>query len=120
MQRLGWLGRALGALALMSCVPSTWGQVFWGSDPFKTMEKVSPAPEVPWEPREALPRVPVPAATPAPETAAPLTLAELTEYALRNNPRARQAWFAARAAAAGVGVEQADRLPQIAGLFSAT
>ena len=45
--------------------------------------------------------------------AAPLTLPELTEFALRNNPRARQAWFAARAAAAGVGIEQGDDLPQI-------
>ncbi|HET7158343.1 MAG TPA: TolC family protein, partial [Burkholderiales bacterium] len=44
-----------------------------------------------------------------------LTLPELTEYALRNNPRARQAWFAARAAAAGVGIEMADDLPTITG-----
>jgi outer membrane protein TolC len=44
----------------------------------------------------------------------------LTEYALRNNPRARQAWFAARAAAAGVGIEQADRLPQVTGLVAAS
>jgi outer membrane protein TolC len=53
-----------------------------------------------------------------PATTAALTLAALTEYALRNNPRAREAWFAARAAAAGVGIEQADLLPQITGLVS--
>jgi outer membrane protein TolC len=47
-------------------------------------------------------------------------LAELTEYALRNNPRARQAWFAARAAAAGVAVEQAALLPEITGLLAAS
>jgi outer membrane protein TolC len=47
-------------------------------------------------------------------------LAELTEYALRNNPRAREAWFAARAAASGVGIEQADLLPQITGLVAAS
>ena len=49
--------------------------------------------------------------------AAPLTLAELTEFALRNNARTRQAWFAARAAAAGVGLEQADLLPTVTGNF---
>ena len=48
-----------------------------------------------------------------PGGAAPLTLPELTELALRNNPRARQAWFAARAAAANVGFVQGDDLPQI-------
>ncbi len=46
---------------------------------------------------------------------APLTLPELTEFALRNNPRTRQAWFAARAAAASVGVVMGDDLPQING-----
>jgi outer membrane protein TolC len=44
----------------------------------------------------------------------------LTEYALRNSPRARQAWFAARAAAAGVGIENADRLPTIVGNLAQT
>ena len=43
----------------------------------------------------------------------PLSLPELTEFALQNNSRTRQAWFAARAAAAGIGIERADDLPQI-------
>jgi outer membrane protein TolC len=47
-------------------------------------------------------------------------LAELTEFALRNNPKTRQAWHAARAAAAGVGVEQADLLPQITANYNLT
>jgi len=97
-----------------------WCQQFWGSDPFKTQDNVSPAPEIKWEPRGPLPPVPAPAVTPEPARSAPLTLAGLTEYALRNNPRARQAWFAARAAAAGVGVEQADMLPQVTGLVAAS
>lgn len=50
----------------------------------------------------------------------PLSLPELTEFALRSNPRTRQTWLAARAAAAGVGIEQADRLPQISAAFAAT
>jgi outer membrane protein TolC len=81
---------------------------------------VSPAPGVPWEPRQALPRITAPEATPQPTSAAPLTLAELTEYALRTNPRTRQAWFAARAAAAGVGFEEADLLPQLTAGFGVT
>lgn len=67
-----------------------------------------------------MPSVPRPQVAQEPTVAAVLTLAELTEYALRNNSRARQAWFAARAAAAGVGIEQADTLPQVTGLVSAS
>ena len=78
-----------------------------------------PAPGVLWEPRQPLPQIAQPESTPLPSSAAAFTLAELTEYALRNNPRARQAWFGARAAAAGVGIEQADMLPQITGLVTA-
>lgn len=47
-----------------------------------------------------------------------LSLPELTEFALRNNPRTRQAWLAARAAAAGVAIEKADLLPQISGTYA--
>lgn len=50
-----------------------------------------------------------------PAGAPPLSLPELTELALQNNPRTRQAWYAARAAAAGVGIQQAQDLPQITG-----
>jgi outer membrane protein len=61
--------------------------------------------------------VTAPEAPGKPSGSEPLTLAELTEFALRNNPRTRQAWFAARAAAAGVGIEQADLLPQISASY---
>ncbi len=47
-----------------------------------------------------------------------MSLPELTEFALRNNPRTRQSWLAARAAAAGVGIEKADQLPQISAAYS--
>jgi outer membrane protein TolC len=120
MERLGWLGRALIAIGLATQGPSGWSQQFWGSDPFKAMVNVSPEPGVAWQPREPLPEVPAPAFTPPPDASTPLTLAELTEYALRNNPRARQAWFAARASAAGVGIEEADYLPQITGTLGVT
>jgi outer membrane protein TolC len=44
----------------------------------------------------------------------------LTEFALRSNPRTRQAWLAARAAAAGVGIERADLLPQLSANYALT
>ncbi|MGZ8267852.1 MAG: TolC family protein [Burkholderiales bacterium] len=86
----------------------------------RTQSNLSPAPGVAWEPKEALPKVVAPETAPPPSTAAPLTLAELTEFALRNNPRVRQAWFAARAAAAGVGIEEADNLPTVTANYALT
>jgi outer membrane protein len=120
MQRRGWFSRVLCALAAALFASSGWSQQWFGNDPFKTLTNVAPAPGSAWTPHAPLPRVMAPAVALPPESPAALTLPELTEYALRNNPRARQAWFAARAAAAGVGIEQADRLPQLTGLFSAT
>ena len=120
MQRLGWVSGALVAFSLLAHCAAARAQVSWWSDPFRTSTDVSPSPGVPWEPRQPLPTITAPDVAPQPTTSAPLTLAELTEYALRNNPRTRQAWFAARAAAAGVGVEQADLLPQITGTYGLT
>jgi outer membrane protein len=65
-----------------------------------------------------LPAVSVPAAAGELARGQPLSLPELTEFALRNNPQTRQSWLAARAAAAGVGIEKADQLPQISGAYS--
>src|SRR5215213_9389997 len=115
MQRFGWLGPGVIALGLFAYGPCAGAQLFWSADPYKTETRVSPAPHRVWEAERPLPPVPQPGTAPVPTSAVPLTLPELTEYALRNNPRARQAWFAARAAAAGVGVEEADLLPQITG-----
>lgn len=82
-------------------------------DPFGTERYVPAAPGVIWRSPDALPAVPQAPTSPLPVADRPLSLPELTEFALRNNPRTRQAWFAARAAAAGVGIERADDLPQI-------
>jgi outer membrane protein len=124
MQRLRSLTRAFITLALFSIMSNAWSQQqLWekltGPDPFRTERNVSPAPFTPWEPTAPLPPVPAPVTAQQQAGEAPLALAELTEFALRNNPRARQAWFAARAAAAGVGIEQADLLPQVSGLLTA-
>lgn len=58
--------------------------------------------------------VPTPAVSPAISgTASPLTLAELTDLALLNNPATREAWAAARAQAAAVGVANAGYFPTL-------
>ena len=123
MQRRGWGRRGVIALGLLAYASTAWSQVFdhfFGPDPFEVMRRVSPAPQTPWEPSTTLPQVNAPVLAPQPLGSAALTLAELTEYALRNNPRARQAWYAARAAAAAVGVERADDFPELNGLFAAS
>ena len=92
--------------------------MFGAIDPLSTGKRVSPAPNLRWEPTQPLPAVLAPSLALELPGAAALTLPELTEYALRNNPKTRQAWFAARAAAAGIGIEQADLLPQLTGTYS--
>jgi len=48
----------------------------------------------------------------------PVSLAQLTDLALRLNVRTRQAWLQARAEAAAVGIERADLLPQLNALLN--
>lgn len=81
-------------------------------DPWDLNQRAAPEPGTQWVPAQPLPVVPAPQNAVSGPGAQPLTLPELTELALRNNPKTRQAWFAARAAAANVGIEQADLLPQ--------
>ncbi|MEK6592580.1 MAG: TolC family protein [Pseudomonadota bacterium] len=120
MQRYSRLWLALIALVGCSMVaPSAWSQ-YWQHDPFDTESKTVPAPGMRWESSRPLPAVTAPASPAQPSHAAPLSLAELTEFALRNNPKTRQAWYGARAAAAGVGVERADLLPQITASYGLT
>jgi len=99
-----FLGAALAALAAPDALTR---------DPFGTERYVPTAPGVMWQSPDALPQVPPAPTSPLPAGDRPLSLPELTEFALRNNPRTRQAWFAARAAAAGVGIERSDDLPSI-------
>lgn len=84
-------------------------------DPFGIEGRVAPAPNAAWEPTQPLPVVPVPGTSGELVAGRPLTLPELTEYALRNNPRTRAAWFSARAAAANLGVTMGDDLPTVTG-----
>ena len=116
MHRYGQLNSALfWALFLFAASPLSAQSLL--RDPFGADEKVAPAPFLRWESSLPLPEV----AAPAPASgnfARNATLPEVTEFALRNNPRTRQTWLAARAAAAGVGIEQADRLPTITGNYA--
>jgi len=89
-----------------------------GRDPFGTGRYVSPAPHLKWESSISLPEVKEAPSVRLHDAARPLSLPELTELALQNNPKTRQAWYAARAAAAGVGIQQAEDLPQITGTFN--
>jgi outer membrane protein len=90
----------------------------WWHDPFKTEGMTTPAPHQRWESSTPLPIVSPTANAESLRTDQPLTLPELTEFGLRNNPRTRQAWFSARAAAAAVGIAKGDDLPTITGSFA--
>lgn len=88
-------------------------------DPFETDRYVPVAPGVRWQSPFELPQVPAAPRAALPSVDRPLTLPELTEFALQNNPKSRQAWYAARAAAAAIGIERSDDLPQVSALLSA-
>lgn len=120
-------GKALGTLLavltttafpLHASCQTLWP--YWRFDPYGVDAKTAPAPGVLWESPGPLPTVPAPNQAAQSRGTGPLSLPELTEFALRNNPKTRQAWFAARAAAAGVGIEDADSLPQVTANYSVT
>ena len=108
-----------GALFLFLVMAQTFAQSTlrdpWGAD-----GSVSPAPHLRWESSLPLPAVSATATTGELARNPSLSLPELTEFALRNNPRTRQSWLAARASAAGVAIEKADLLPQISGTYAVT
>jgi outer membrane protein TolC len=92
------------------------------------VRSVSPAPETPWTPpSEAI--LPVRAPDTAPRTDLPpdlaqriqrLTLAEIVDIGLRNNPVTRLAWANARTAAAAYGAERGAWFPTVDGDVTAT
>jgi outer membrane protein TolC len=82
------------------------------SDPYRTEALNPPTHYSPWTGPEQL-EVPVPLLEVAPDTSSVLTLAQLTDLALRNNPRTRQAWAAARVEAAQYGVAKSLLMPRV-------
>ena len=88
----------------------------WWRDPRNLEGLITQHPNTPWVgdrlPASAKPAIEIPNAE------RPLTLAELSDLALRNNPQTRSAWAAARAAASQVGIELADYSVQASGALS--
>ena len=105
------------AAAFSVASPQALAQQYWLQDPLGVM-RTSPSPEKSWQPDRELPTVPFPEASGRPDPERALSLPELTEFALRNNPRTRQAWYTARATAAAVGVTRGDDLPDITGGYT--
>ncbi len=101
---------AAGALFAAACGHFTPGNTI--------SKSVAPSPEIPWTPppegrtpQEAPQKLEIPEAYTKPGTT--LSLAQLVDVALRNNPLTRQAWHFARAAAAEVGVQRAEFYPVV-------
>src|SRR5688572_30206869 len=101
----GRWGRGVAAVALLAgCA---------GTPSVNGARGVSPAPEVPWTPPAAVERAG--ARDSAPPTGVPedlagrirrLTLPDIVDLGLRNNPTTRLAWANARTAAAVYGAER--------------
>src|SRR5512134_2291909 len=110
--------RARSAVALIVCafLPLVG---HCNDDPYNTEKLVPPAPYTPWPHAEGVQEQYQAYIDLAPSTAGPLTLAQLTDMALRNNPRTRQSWAAARAEAAQYGVAQSALAPNIDLLLNA-
>ena len=106
------------ALALVACVllPPAG---HCNDDPYRTEQLVPPSPFTPWPQAEGVQEQYKAFIDLAPSTAGPLTLAQLTDIALRNNPRTRQAWAIARAEAAQYGVAKSALAPEIDLLLNA-
>ena len=83
-------------------------------------DAVAPAPHEPWTPPPAARMPEEPAHASAPDIpaeytkpGATLSLGQLVDVALRNNPQTREAWHVARAAAAEVGTKRAQYFPYV-------
>ena len=87
------------------------------ADPFNVRQWHPPQPQQMYL-SDKLPTVPPPVIQPEIDLKQPVTLAQLTNYALLNNPATREAWAAARADAAAIGIAQADFFPQIDALIN--
>jgi outer membrane protein TolC len=81
-------------------------------DPHATERLIPPTASAPWQLSEPV-DIPAPLLEVPPDTASELTLAQLTDLALRNNPRTRQAWASARVEAAQYGVARSALMPKI-------
>ena len=110
-------GSRLGAAVLAAAGLATAG---CSLTPGRAVDNaVSPAPGSPWQP-PAEARLPAPAPPPAPAIPAEylkpgttLSLPQILDLALRNNPVTRYSWYQAKSAAADVGSKRAEYFPTI-------
>jgi len=97
--------RLIGVIACVSLSFASHGEVVLKQD-----LSVSPQPGRAW--RSTTPLAITSAATTL-KASSPLTLPELTDLALQNNPTTREAWNSARAQAAAVGIANAGYYPTL-------
>ena len=106
-------------LAAMATSCAHWAPADLGiSRPEQVGPGVSPSPDKPWLPPPGTVAAPIADASPAvvPPSyvpGSPITLAEIVDIALANNPATRIAWLQARAAEAQLGSSRAGYLPQL-------
>lgn len=103
-----------GAAFLLAAI----SPVVANDDPYKTDSLVAPSHHSRW-PSSEIGDVRVPTPQSVPDPASVLTLAQLTDIALQNNVRTRQAWAAARAEAAQYGLTRAAGMPRFDLLLNA-
>lgn len=92
-------------LALGGCATAPW-------DPARR-PGTSPAPDVPWTAGAGAAARTTPAPAPLGDAGTPHGLAELVDLGLTRHPDTRAAWFAARSAAAAVGVAESAYWPNL-------
>jgi outer membrane protein len=81
-------------------------------DPYRTESLTPPDHRSRWIPANTV-DPPTPELEAVPNSSEALTLAQLTDLALRNNPRTRQAWANARFEAAQYGIAKSALMPQV-------
>jgi len=108
---------------LCAVVPATAGNLFHGprlTDPLATEAMTAPAPQFPWRSSEPALDVPEPKSPVPAEISGPLSLAQLTDLALMNNPATHEAWAVARAQAAELGIASSLFWPELNGSVNLT
>ena len=119
LSRRSALGLTIAGLCLAGCV---------GTPRVSGVPGASPAPQTPWQPPAEAVRKLEAADTSTPASLPPdlgdrirrLTLAEIVDIGLRNNPFTRLAWANAQAAAATYGSARGEWLPAVDGDVTAT
>jgi outer membrane protein TolC len=96
----------------MVCLAAIGSTPHASDDPYKTDALVPPNHHSVWKPSEAV-IVSAPASEAMPASSKIMTLAQLTDIALRNNPRTRQAWAAAQVEAAQYGISKSASAPKV-------